>query len=320
MKNGSKTRSAAASLIPGPSSLTASRTAPFSRTADTTTPVPDGVWVSALSMRIRRTCATRSGSQTASIRSPPRRTSSVDSCLSSAGANSAVTARVSSPRSVGSGRSSSEPASRRERSSRSVASLPRRSTCSRTRRDELAPRLLVELLVLHELQEAADREDRRAQLVRRGRDEAPPRALELGELALHVVQRARELAELVVLVDREDRGEVAARDLAGAALERPHAARHRARDDEAAGEREQQPERAGDEDLAADQARRCPARRPSAPRRRATRLTVPSSRIGTATWPSSPSRDGLAADRHAAGARRDVGDLEVAGRGCAFSV
>src|SRR5215212_3966961 len=58
-------------------------------------------------------------------------------------------------------------------------------------------RLLVELLVLEQLQEAAEREDRRAQLVRRGGDEAPPSGLELGELALHRVQGARELAELV---------------------------------------------------------------------------------------------------------------------------
>src|SRR3954452_876254 len=58
-------------------------------------------------------------------------------------------------------------------------------------------RLLVELLVLEQLQEAAEREYRRAQLVGCGGDEAPPGGLELGELALHRVERARELAELV---------------------------------------------------------------------------------------------------------------------------
>src|SRR3954467_10814169 len=54
-------------------------------------------------------------------------------------------------------------------------------------------RLLVELLVLEQLQEAAEREDRRAQLVRGGGDEAPAGGLELGELTLHRVQRAGEL-------------------------------------------------------------------------------------------------------------------------------
>ena len=239
------------------------------RAAVTTTSVPAGVCVSALSIRIRRIWATRSGSQTASIGSPCRAAARArESCLSSAGANSDVTRLARSPRSVASGRSSSEPASSLERSSRSVASLPRRATCSRTTGDELAPRLVVELLVLEQLEEAAEREDRRAQLVRRGRDEAPPRGLDLRELALHVVERARELAELVVAVGREDRREVARRDALGALLEQLHAARDRARHEEAADEREQQPERAGDEDLAADRARRCPARRTAARRRR----------------------------------------------------
>ena len=80
--------------------------------------------------------------------------------------------------------------------------------------EELRARLGVEVLVLEQLEEPAEREDRRAQLVRRGRDEALARGVELGELALHVVERDRELAELVVAVDREARGEVAARDAA----------------------------------------------------------------------------------------------------------
>ena len=60
------------------------------------------------------------------------RSSMCESCAAIAGANSATTARVSEPTSVGSVRSSSEPASRRERSSRSVASFCRRSVCWRT--------------------------------------------------------------------------------------------------------------------------------------------------------------------------------------------
>ena len=80
--------------------------------------------------------------------------------------------------------------------------------------EELGARLLVELLVLQQLEEAAEREDRRAQLVRRGRDELLARRVEPRELALHVVERGRELAELVVRVGLDRVGEVAARDLA----------------------------------------------------------------------------------------------------------
>ena len=43
------------------------------------------------------------------------------------------------------------------------------------RLEELAPGVLVEVLVLEQLDEAAQREDRRAQLVRRGGDELLPR-------------------------------------------------------------------------------------------------------------------------------------------------
>ena len=135
-------------------------------------------------------------------------------------------------------------------------------------RDELAPRLVVEVLVLEQLEEAAEREDRRTQLVRRGRDEAPARGLDLGELALHVVQRARELAELVVAVGREDGPEVTGRDALGAALEQLHAACDLGGEDEAAGEREQHPERARDRGSACGSARRCPARPTAATRTR----------------------------------------------------
>jgi hypothetical protein len=97
--------------------------------------------------------------------------------------------RASWPTSVGSGRSSSAPDSSRERSSSSVASLRMRSTCPRICSRNWAPRLLVELLVLEQLEEAAEREDRRAQLVRRLSDELLARAVEPRELALHVVER-----------------------------------------------------------------------------------------------------------------------------------
>ena len=85
--------------------------------------------------------------------------------------------------------------------------------------EEPPARLRVEVLVLEQLDEPAEREDRRAQLVRRGRDELLARRLELRELALHVVERDRQLPELVGRVDRDRVVEVAGRDLLGGQLE-----------------------------------------------------------------------------------------------------
>src|SRR5205085_3368764 len=64
--------------------------------------------------------------------------------------------------------------------------------------EELLALLLFELLVLQQLDEPGKREDRRAQLVGGRRDEALARGVELGELALHVVERLCQLAELVL--------------------------------------------------------------------------------------------------------------------------
>ncbi len=118
----------------------------------------------------------------------PSLSSRWESCRASAGSNSAATARDSSARSTGSGRSSSEPASSRERSRRSTASLRRRSTCSPSWATKRARSSSSSVVVLEQLDEAAEREDRRAQLVRRGGDERLARRLELGQLALHVVE------------------------------------------------------------------------------------------------------------------------------------
>ena len=100
--------------------------------------------------------------------------------------------------------------------------------------EELAARLLVELLVLEQLEEAAEREERRAQLVRGLRDELLARVVEPRELALHVVEGGAELAELVVGVGLDAVGEVAGRDLARGALEPLDAQRQRARHEVAA--------------------------------------------------------------------------------------
>ena len=119
--------------------------------------------------------------------------------------------------------------------------------------EELAPRLLVEVLVREQLEEAAEREDRRAQLVRGGRDELLARPVQPRELVLHVVERGRELAELVVGVGADRVREVARRDLARGVLEPADALRQRARHEVAGQQRDHERDPAGDQDLAPDQ-------------------------------------------------------------------
>ena len=169
-----------------------------SRAAVTTIRVPGGVWVSALSIRIRMICATRTGSHCASIRAPGQpqlelRVVLGERRLELARHRPGQLAEVDllgpqleraglEPRQV-------------EQVDRQLAAAARTwsRTCSRKR----AAGLGIEVLVLEQLDEPAEREDRRSQLVRGGRDELLARRLELRELALHLVERDRELPELV---------------------------------------------------------------------------------------------------------------------------
>ena len=68
------------------------------------------------------------------------------------------------------------------------------------RREELAARVLVEVLVVHQLEESAEREEGRPELVGRVGDELLPGIVQLGEAQPHAVEGARELAELVQAV------------------------------------------------------------------------------------------------------------------------
>ena len=79
---------------------------------------------------------------------------------------------------------------------------------------ELGPLLRARVLVLEQLDEAAEAEDRGAQLVRGVGDELFASAVELGQAALHFVEGAGELAELPRGVDRDAAAEVAVGDLA----------------------------------------------------------------------------------------------------------
>ena len=71
-------------------------------------------------------------------------------------------------------------------------------------REELVARRLVEPRVVEQLEEAAEREERRAQLVRGVGDELAAGAVEVREAQAHALERAGELAELVraVIDDR----------------------------------------------------------------------------------------------------------------------
>ena len=94
--------------------------------------------------------------------------------------NSSATVRASSPRSVSLGAQ----LDRAGLQAREVQQVGRQLAQARRParapgRRKPAPRLLVELLVLEQLEEAAEREDRRAQLVRGGRDEPPARGVQL---------------------------------------------------------------------------------------------------------------------------------------------
>ena len=121
------------------------------------------------------------------------------------------------------------------------------------RAHELGPGLGVGIVVLEQLDEAREREDRRAQLVRGVGDELPAGAVERREPLLHLVEGHRQLSDLVVGVDRDRAREVAVGNLLGRLLEPPQAPRVRAGDEPAGTERREQRDHPRDQDLAADQ-------------------------------------------------------------------
>ena len=120
------------------------------------------------------------------------------------------------------------------------------------RLDEAAARLLVEVLVREQLEEAADREQRGTQLVRRVRDELLARVVELRELHAHAVERARELADLVVAVIDDRRVEVAAGDPLRGRLESEQAVREHSGSRQAEDQREHERERRREQEALAD--------------------------------------------------------------------
>ena len=91
------------------------------------------------------------------------------------------------------------------------------------RRQKLLTRLLVELLVLEQLDEPTEREDRRAQLVRGVCDELAARVVHARQLLLHLVEGVRQAPELVTRLDRQRLHAAPRRQVARRALEPAHA-------------------------------------------------------------------------------------------------
>jgi hypothetical protein len=89
---------------------------------------------------------------------------------------------------------------------------------------ELTLRLRIEILVLHQLEEAAEREDGRAELVRGVRYELASRTLETGEALAHPLECGGELAHLVGSAIRDGLAEVPARNPFRGTLETSEAA------------------------------------------------------------------------------------------------
>ena len=209
------------------------------------TDVPGGVCRIAFSTRIRTICRTRSSSPSASA-SPSTSIRWPVACATTT--NSSATASARGASASGSRSTTSCPASSRERSSRSVASFWSRRDLLLHRREELPARVLVELLVRHQLDEAAEGEDRRAKLVRGVRDELAAGALELREAAAHALERNGQLRQLVAPRDDDGLVEAAAGDAVGGALEPPDAAREHGGEAVAEQRRDEQRRHGGEED------------------------------------------------------------------------
>src|SRR5215213_4715876 len=211
--------------IPGPSSSTSRKACSRSAHARTLTRVPSRVWVSALSSNVRATWTTRSSSARAT--GWPSTPTSMTCCLRSASAaNSAATARATSPRSAG---------------------------LLAHRLEELLSRRLVELLVGHQLEEAPEREERRAQLVRCVRDELAAGAIELLQPHAHPLEGLGKVAELVVAGVHDRLVEAAAGYPLGGPLEPADPRRVDRRRAVPHHDGEEKPEQTGDQEASLDQ-------------------------------------------------------------------
>ena len=193
-------------------------------------------------------------------------------------------------RAPGRGAAAIASASSLERSSRSVGELRRGGRSARASSARTRPGRRVGLLVLEQLDEAAEREDRRAQLVRGVGDELLAGAVEARQALLHLVEGPRELADLVGRVDRDRRLEVAIRDLLGGGLEPAQPARVRPRREPSA-----RPARPGSRSRrrsgsGAGSARRCRRHRERSTESTVTQLGSPAANAGDRGLPRCARR------------------------------
>ena len=146
------------------------------------------------------------------------------------------------------------PASSRVRSSRSAVSRVEPLHLVAHRLDEVLAGGLVERLVLEQLERGAEREDRRAQLVRRVGDERAPSVVERREAAAHVLERLGQLVQLVRAVVDDRLVELPVRDAVGGALQPPDPPCVHRRGGEADADGHQQADQTGKQDPAPNRA------------------------------------------------------------------
>ena len=188
-----------------------------------------------------------------------------------------------SPRSTASRRTVSCPASARERSSSSVASLARRSTCSRiVARNSVRVSSSSSSSVISSRKPPSEN-TRRAKLVRGVGDELPPRVIERCEPLAHAVERPSELPDLVTALVADRLVEPPRSDSLSRALQPPQPPSEQERAEIAEAERDG--ERDARRRSAAARGRTAPTRPPrAAAPTRAGRCPspAPASRLGVA--------------------------------------
>ena len=243
--------------MPGPLSDTTTLAPQGVVSVRSVTVEPGGVWRTALSTSTRSTCSTRPSSPHAGAGAPlsttmkePRR--AARACISRA------QSAASSPSSIVVARDGD--AARVE--AREVEQVGRELRqplhLLAHRVEELAALLLGQPALGEQLEVAAERRQRRAQLVRGVRDERRPRALERLEAHAHLVERARELADLVLLAVDDRLAEGAVRDAVGGRAQARETPGERLRGQRAGEQRDREGECAADHEPALDGAR--PAR------------------------------------------------------------
>ena len=187
--------------MPGPSSATVRIARWPSSEAASRTRVPAGVWTSAFSTRIRPIWRTRSASPRASTGGPYSTSSACPDAVAR-GVNSAVSSAASPAEVDGLGHRRQPPRVEPGQVEQVGGELREPRHLLAHRGEELLARRRVEPRLLEQLEEAAEREERRSQLVRGVGDELAAGAVEGREPQAHALEGARELADLVLARSR----------------------------------------------------------------------------------------------------------------------